>query len=203
MVKRLSDNIASYLSYELHCDHDKREVLSYGLQIVLGGFLKVSTLLVLSLILGIFSYTMIGMFSFSAFRTIIGGAHKDTYGKCFITSIVLLLVIGTMGKLFGSLMTNHMWLSFITFAYAMVVILIWVPAGTEKKEIKNRKLRIKMKIKAGILLTLWLILVLLSPIYNYHQYMFSSILGVFSTFFFVTPPAYKLMKIKFKLKGVI
>ncbi len=203
MVKRLSDYIASYISNELNYNQDKGEVMSYGLEIIIGGFLKTISLITLSLVLGIFSYTMVGMVSFAVFRTIIGGAHQDTYGKCFVTSITILLCIGALGKNFYFVADSSIW-AFLVYGQSFFSTLTWVPAGTEKKEIKNQKLRIKMKSMSIALLTLWIILIILYPIYNYQQYVFSSILGVFTAFFLITPLAYKLMSIKFNFKkGVI
>lgn len=193
MVKKLSDNIALYISREMNYDQEKFEILSYGLEIFLGGFFKTLALVVLSLALGLFNYTVVGMVSFALFRVIIGGTHADTYEKCFVISLALLLGIGAAGKHFYFL-ADHVWLIFIVFGQALTSILIWVPAGTEKKTIKNRSLRIKMKVIALIFLAAWMILILSIPSYYYQQYAFSSILGVSSAFFLVTPPAYKLFQ---------
>ncbi len=204
MVKRLSDKIACYMSCQLKYDKEKEEVLSYGLEIALGGLFKILTLVTVSLILGTFYYTMMGMISFSAFRAIIGGAHQDTYEKCFAISIALLLIIGCLGKNINFFIDKNMWVLYLVLGQALLSTLVWVPAGTEKKEIKNKNLRLKMKVAAIILLIIWFMLIIYSSKYNYHQYALSSILGVFSAFFFVTPPAYKLMEMKLKFeKGVI
>lgn len=197
MVKKLSDSIALYLSCEMSYDQDKKEILSYGLQIVIGGFFKIITLLSLSYLLGIFSYTMVGMLSFSAFRTIIGGVHQDTYAKCFVTSISMLIMIGFIGKHLYFVSAHNLTAAWIVLGFALIVTIIWVPAGTEKKEIKNKKTRLIMKIKALGLLLIWVILLVLSTRYHYQYYAFSSISGVFFTFFLVTPPAYMMFQSKF------
>lgn len=194
MVKRLSDNIAKYISHQLDYDHERQEILAYGLEVFIGDFLKIVTILILSLVLGIFIYTLIGMISFMTFRTYIGGAHNDTYVMCFTTSLFIMLCIGVLGKVCGSVISNNLWIAFFVYGQAIIATLIWVPAGTEKKNIKNPILRKKIKIEAIALLTVWIILMLLSSSFHYQQYAFSSILGVGSAFFLVTPLAYTLFK---------
>lgn len=194
MVKKLSDSIALKMSNELNFDKDKEAVMSYGLEIVLGGIFKIVTLLLLSWILGIFSYTMAGMLTFSLIRPIIGGTHADTYEKCFVVSIGLLLLIGALGKYLYFLGQDHFWLAYVVYGLAVSAVFLWVPAGTEKKTIKRKALRYKMKLSALILLTVWIALILWSQNTLYSVYTFSSILGVFSAFLLLTPPAYRLMK---------
>ncbi len=201
MVKYLSDNIAAYISNELHFDSDKEAVLSYGLEIILGEFFKIATILIISLFLGTFSYTLIGLISFSFHRTFIGGSHERTYGRCFVTSVLLLLFIGVIGKFYGILMQKHIWLALLVYGQALILIYLWVPAGTEKKEIKNKSTRQKIKRTSLVISTFWILLVVYSYINQfYHQYILVSILGVFSAFFFVTPLAYKVTKSNFKLR---
>lgn len=192
MVKKLSDSIALYLSNELQYDQEKKEIISYGLEIFLGESFKIIAGLILSLILGIFSYTLIGMTCFIGFRVFIGGAHNETYGKCFITSVILMLCMGVLGKYYYYVVNSNLWVIFIIYGLACIATLLWVPAGTEKKEIKNETLRKKMKIKTIFLLTSWMILMLCILSTNFYQYVFSSILGVIFAFFFITPLAYKI-----------
>lgn len=194
MVKKMSDNIADYISNELNYDSERKEILSYGIEIFLGESLKIISIIVLSLILNIFSYTLIAMVSFMIFRTVIGGAHNSTYARCFLTSVLWILLIGFLGKNFYFITENYQWLAFLVLGLAVIFTIIWVPAGTEKKTIKNKALRYKMKIISFILLVLWITLILWSQDSVNKIYTLSSILGVSSTFFLVTPPAYTLMK---------
>lgn len=200
MVKQLSDNVAAYLSYQLNYDEDKKAVLSFGLEIIIGEFLKIGSILVISLLIGTFSYTLIGLISFCFHRTFIGGAHERTFMKCLVISVLLLLSIGILGKAFGVFMQEHIWLALLVYGQAVILIYLWVPAGTEKKEIKNVKIRKKIKRTSLVISTCWMLLVVYSYMNQfYHQYVLASTLGVFSAFFFVTPLAYKIAKSKFKL----
>ncbi|MCG8483199.1 MAG: accessory gene regulator B family protein, partial [Clostridia bacterium] len=82
-----------------------------------------------------------------------------------------------------------------------ILIYLWIPAGTDKKEIKNKSTRQKIKRTSLVISTFWILLVVYSFISQfYHQYILASTLGVFSAFFFVTPLAYKMTKCNYKLR---
>lgn len=200
MVKRLSDNIADYMSGQLNYDEDKEAVLSYGLEIIIGDCFKTIPILLISLLIDTFSYTLVAMISFSLHRTFIGGAHERTYMRCFVNSVIMLLMIGIVGKYFGLLMQEQIWLSFLVYGQALILIYLWVPASTEKKEIKNSQTRKKIKRTSLVISTLWISLVIYSYMNQlYHHYILASTLGVLSAFFFVTPLAYKIAKSNYNL----
>lgn len=194
MVKRLSNRIATYLCDELNYSENKREILSYGLEVFLGDFFKIVAILILSGILDVLFYTVVGLISFVLFRIIIGGIHNSSFEKCFITSTIIMILIGFIGKYFAFLITD--WIAFLVYFIALIITIIWVPAGTEKKTINNPVLRKKMKIQAIFLLSLWQLIIIISPDYCYQKYAFSSVLGVLIAFLLVTPPAYKIIKIE-------
>ncbi len=200
MIKKLSHSIACYLSNELEYDNDKKEVLSYGLQILLGTSFKILSILMVSYLLGIFEPTLISLISFIIFRLIIGGTHYDTYNKCFLASAIAIIVLGLLGQMIELKSVTNLVLTILVYTQAIVSTIIWVPAGTKKKMIKNKNLRIKMKIKAIILSTIWLILILSINDFSFSKYIFSSILGVFLAFLFVTPLAYRFTELRLTKK---
>jgi len=197
MIKKISHSIAYYLSSELDYDNDKKEVLSYGLQILLGTSLKIISILVAAYLLKIFQTTLISLVSFVMFRLIIGGTHYDTYNKCFLASAIFVIILGLLGEMIELKQITILILVVLVYIQALISTIIWIPAGTEKKMIKNKDLRIKMKIKAIILATIWLVLILLINDFAFSKYAFSSILGVFLAFLFVTPLAYRFTELKF------
>lgn len=200
MVKQLSDSMASYLSHQLNYDKEKESILSYGLEIIVGEFVKIAPILALSLLIGTFSYTLVGLVSFCFFRAFIGGVHERTFMRCFLISLLVLSSIGIVGKYFDFLMEGRLWPALLVYGQAVILIYLWVPAGTEKKEIKNKNTRRKIKRTSLVISTFWILLIVYSFINQfYHQYILASTLGVFSAFFFVTPLAYKIAKSNYKL----
>lgn len=197
MIKKLSHNIACYLSCELDYEDDKIEILSYGLQILLGTSFKVTSIMLVAYLLGIFRTTSIALISFVTFRRIIGGTHYDTYSKCFLASTVSIIILGMMGSVIEIKEMLILVLTLLVYIQGLLSIIVWVPAGTEKKRIKNEALRKKIKRKAVALITVWAASVICIKDFISGKYIFSSILGVLLAFLFTTPFAYKFTKLKF------
>lgn len=200
-MKRLANNISNYIASELKYGDEKREVISYGLEIFLGTSSKTISILLLAYILNIFKSTLVASISFVAFRRVIGGSHSDTYNKCYFLSIFLMLLSGILGEIITLQGMYIIILILQIYMLAFIATVLWVPAGTEKKMIKNKTTRKKIKIKTIILLTIWAILFsLLTNMYLF-KYTISSILGVTLAFFLATPLGYRFMSLKlFKSK---
>lgn len=187
MIQKLSNNISYYLCSELNYNDEKREILSYGLQIMLGTAAKILTIAILSIILGIFFSTAIVCITFIIFRRIIGGMHCDTYNRCFITSVSLMIFLGFLGNtliipyniFLGSLISTYLLCIFITTK--------WVPMGTSKKTIKNIETRRKIKIKTLTMLTLWFMFLILFRDLTSSQMGLSSLLSLLIAFIMATP----------------
>ncbi|MDR5658810.1 accessory gene regulator B family protein [Serpentinicella sp. ANB-PHB4] len=187
MVQKLSDSISSYICHELKYSDEKRGILSYGLQVFLGEFLKFITIFVFAYILNIFKSTTIVVVTFILFRRKIGGSHCDTFNKCFVYSTFLMLLLGFFSKVI--VIPQQLLLSLIITLYLMGILITikWVPMGTEKKSIKNPELRKKIKKKTILLLTTWFIVILFVQKSGYDEAATSSLGGIMLAFFLATP----------------
>lgn len=196
MIKKLADNISGYISNELKYDDTKREIICYGLQIFLGTSMKTLSILILAYIFNILKSTIIVSASFVAFRRIVGGSHFDTYNKCYFSSILMMLLLGMIGKIIE--LQHNSVLIIIISIYILTVLstILWVPAGTEKKMIKNPNTRKQIKYKTIILLTIWIVLCSYLNSLGFVKYIVSSSLGVILAFFFVTPLCYRITNLK-------
>ncbi|SHJ97067.1 accessory gene regulator ArgB-like protein [Paramaledivibacter caminithermalis] len=206
MIKKLADNISNYIVRELKYDDKRREIISYGLEVFLGTSIQTISILILAYCLNIFKSTVFVSISFIIFRRIIGGSHANTYKRCYFFSIFIMLLAGVSGEIIN-LETIHILISILlVYILAVIATILWIPAGTEKKQIKNKITRRKIKIETIILLTIWaLVCSYLSNIGTF-KYVISCLLGVILAFFLATPLGYrfisfKLIKNKSKIKG--
>lgn len=202
MIKRLADNISNYMSCELNYDDEKSEVLSYGLQIFLGTSIKTLSILIFAYFLNIFKTTLAVSISFVVFRTTIGGSHVDTYNKCYYLSVLLMLLAGVAGKVINLKVTYISVLISLIYVLAVIVTILWIPAGTEKKMIRNKATRKKIKIKTICLLTIWILLCNYLNILELFRYATSSLLGVILAFFLATPVGYRFMNFRLLKKNI-
>lgn len=187
MIRRLSDDISCYLCSSLSYSDDKREVLSYGLQIVLGTSAKIISIAILAIIFDIFVSTAVVSITFIIFRRIIGGVHCDTYNKCYFVSVSLMLLLGFLGST-PLVQSNHIIGLLIGIYLICVFITIkWVPMGTNKKAIKNKETRRRIKLKTLTMLTLWFITLVIFKDLTSSQIGLSSLLSILLAFFMATP----------------
>lgn len=196
MIKKLSDKIAGYLSQELNYNMEKREVLSYGLQIFLGTSIQILIILILAYFLNIFKATIIVTISYITFRRIIGGSHADTYKKCSFVSISLMILLGALGEIIKLTYIGTVTVIIPIYILGIVAIIIWVPAGTVKKMIKKADTRKKVKLQAVILITVWFFICHYLNSLGLKEYVIQSSLGVILAFFQVTPLGYKFINLK-------
>lgn len=202
-MKKLADSISSYIAKELKYDNEKREILSYGLEVFLGDLAKTVSMLVLAYLLNIFMTTLVVMISFVFFRRIIGGTHADTYSKCYFVSIFLIILLGKAGEMINLEFTQVTILILLVYILAVIATILWIPAGTEKKMIKSKATRKKIKIQTIVLLTFWVILCSYLNSLELSKYVTTSLLGVALAFFLTTPWAYKFMSYKLFKKTFI
>lgn len=187
MIQKLSNNISYYICGELNYSEEKREVIYYGLQIVIGALVKILTIAILSLIFGVFKTTAVASITFIFFRRIIGGMHCETYNKCYFLSISLMLILGTLGNVVT--INQNFVLMLLTCVYLLCTLITikWVPMGTNKKDIRNPQTRLIIKKKTIALITIWMVLLFTFKNLVSSQVRLTSVLSILLAFIMATP----------------
>ena len=70
----------------------------------------------------------------------------------------------------------------------------WVPAGTEKKQIKDESIRLQQRKKALFVLTVWSVITVVLLKQESTANTLAVVLGAFGSFFLITPLGYKAAK---------
>ncbi|WP_432663599.1 accessory gene regulator B family protein [Wukongibacter baidiensis] len=195
-MRRLADNISNYISREMHYNEEKTEVLSYGLQIFLGTSISIISELVCAYFFNIFQSTLIVSISYTIFRRLVGGSHYETQSRCYFMGLIMILSLGKLGEVTSLTSMGTLISTILIYFLALTATILWVPAGTEKKMIKNIDTRRKIKIKVIVILTIWFIICSHLNMLGISKYVISSALGVFLAFFFVTPLGYRFTNLK-------
>ncbi|WP_031514744.1 accessory gene regulator ArgB-like protein [Desulfofalx alkaliphila] len=193
MIKGVSDRIAQGLGEQLKVSNDQVEVYSYGLQIVIGATVKLTVILTLALILGILEVVLAYSLFFIFLRRYGGGVHLGTYSRCLVVGAAMILGLSKIATI--NISVNIL---IITAALALLLgcyaTYKWVPAGTEKKVIRDVRLRRKQKVKVFIVIVIWLISLAFLIHANMLHYAFAATLGVLTGFFLITPLGYKVLQ---------
>ena len=156
-MQRISKALAQLLGYKLQADQDQIEIFAYSLEVLLGTVFEIFLIIFLAFLLNIPGTTIICLLVFSSIRFLGGGVHCSTYYKCLVTACLSLLCLGKLATLpLGQNVLSSAWL--LTLLLSIYAIIRWIPAGTEKKVIRDETVRLRQKRKVSILLGIWLVI---------------------------------------------
>lgn len=172
-------NIISYISDTL-CSHkiikyEEIDIFKYGLQCFTISVLEILSILVISLFVGNFLYTVIFFLAFIPLRMYAGGYHADTKLKCYI---VLLIVYITF-----SVLMNFITYDIITIVIpssaiiTILTILKYSPIINKKKKVNSIEKNNYRKISIVILFAELIIIFSLSFVFTNSKYILSFSLG--------------------------
>ncbi|MCF8023489.1 MAG: accessory gene regulator B family protein, partial [Clostridiales bacterium] len=186
MIKVFAQKIAVTMGAWLQVDRDRIEVFAYGLEIILGIIVQFLILIWLSLILNNFITTMVSLVAFASLRYFGGGVHLSTYYRCLIVGTSLLLALGKLSTIDISLEVLKVF-SILAFLIGTFIIFRWVPAGTEKKQIKDKRTRRQQKIKTLFVLIMLFAVTWILIIQKLNAGAFAVVLGLVGSLFLITP----------------
>ncbi|MGE5391660.1 MAG: accessory gene regulator ArgB-like protein [Deltaproteobacteria bacterium] len=133
--------------------HDE-DVIRYGLEVFLGGFLQVLLLIAIGWYLELLPELLAVLISFSLFRRLGGGAHCSSYLRCTLAGLITFPVLAYISHVV-SYGYFEVYLIIIT-SFSLITIYIKAPLDTETKPIKDPQDRSRLKIGAA-----WLVAILL------------------------------------------
>lgn len=137
---------------------EKAEVIRYGLELLIGEVPKFFILFAISLILGIFKYTLILMLVITPYKMQSGGVHLKTHIGC-ITGTTLFYCGNVLLSKYVNItgFTNRLIFAISVFIFAIIMITVYAPADTENVPILRKKDRRKKKILSYVFATAMLI----------------------------------------------
>ncbi|NTV89019.1 MAG: accessory gene regulator B family protein [Clostridiales bacterium] len=192
-IRKWSFAVANGLARTLDENHEKRHVLYYGAQIIIGGIVKFALLVLVTLVLGVFvpTFTVLGFFA--AVRIFAGGYHMDDYTRCAVVSISLFVILGFIVKytwLFWSPQALLV-LIIITFAVSLFSVIKYAPADTPYKPITKPEQLRKLKTVSVIMVCIWFAAAALLLYLSLTYYVLAGCIGVLMASFIISPAGYK------------
>lgn len=194
MLRSCSQKLSQIIVVGLGNEKYNREVLEYGLEILLGTALKFCSIAVISMILRTFPETMLSLVAFGSIRNFAGGVHCRTYALCYMTGVSMFVLNGLAIKYITVPLNYLIWVNDFFFIISLFITLKWVPAGTEKKVVSDLFTRQKLK---GITMIVLGLLFILTNIFYYmgrFNLLKAVFLGAFEEMLFVTPFGYKMFR---------
>ncbi|AKX94418.1 accessory gene regulator ArgB-like protein [Neomoorella thermoacetica] len=145
MIHNLSLRLAKFFAFNGGMDASRVPVIAYGLELILGLFIKLLFFLIVPSLLGVLPQTLAALSASALFRLPAGGAHCTSFGRCLIGSLLAFTTIGLLTKLTGGLGQGTMPVFYIIVGLAVVTTIYLVPLDNSSRPVKKPEERLKMK----------------------------------------------------------
>ncbi len=156
------DKICDYLTNKIRkenseIDDERAEVINYGIHLIVGEIPKFFIIMGIAYLLGVLDLTILAYFLMLPYRGISGGFHLKTHIGCIIGTVIFFSGTGLLGKYLILAPTVKYIVTFLVWAFGMIMVKLYAPADTENIPIISKNERKKKRILSYIALTLSII----------------------------------------------
>lgn len=142
---------------ELSLDQRKRNITVFGLEVIVGGIIKMVVFLVIAAGLGVLPEAFTVSAVYATLRWVAGGTHCNSYFRCIVVSMMLIFSFTGMGLLLAEKAYQDQLITAVFF-FALVMNIIYAPMDPPQKPIKSRGKRNIIKALVSTQLVIyWLI----------------------------------------------
>lgn len=156
------DKICDYLTNKIRkenseIDDERAEVINYGIHLIVGEIPKFFIIMGIAYLLGVLDLTILAYFLMLPYRGASGGFHLKTHIGCIIGTVIFFSGTGLLGKYLILAPTVKYIVTFLVWAFGMIMVKLYAPADTENIPIISKNERKKKRILSYIALTLSII----------------------------------------------
>lgn len=189
------DKISNYMTDMIYStlpgiEPERREVIEYGVYMTVSELVKISLIVLISILLGIMPYVLTVIAVYGIQRTFLGGIHAKTHLGCVLTHSAIVFGV-TYAALYVRIDSMFLILPVAVFSYTAAYL--YAPADLPQKPVKSKRQRKQLRIGGFILLTLLFSASLFLP----GEWSRIILFTCFIQALFMTPIAYKISKNKY------
>lgn len=177
----------NYLKKYNNYSEQEIKKLRYGLEGIYLTLTKTIIILLVSILLNIFIEVLIGLLLFNIIRYFAFGFHAEKSLECLILSLFNFVLIPYIFLNVNTSLT----IDFIICCVCLIFILIFAPADTVKRPLKNKKKRIIRKILTFVIGIIYTILMVLFNKYFIADLLISSLI---TTVIVICPITYMIFR---------
>lgn len=189
LLAKLSQKIGDDLVRSSVIEAEDAEIYIYGINQILVSVLNVLSALIIGLILGTFFEVMVFMAAYIPLRIFAGGYHAKTPLRCYIFSVIMLIVVSIGMKY----LYMADWVYYVILAAAALMILVLSPVEDKNKPLEYLEYKVYKKraiIIAAIELTVSILLKLIgfdnlfiAAVYSFTALSFMLVAGKAKNYF--------------------
>lgn len=198
MIHNFAVRLAAIVAAELKME-ERRNIIAYGLEIIIGALVKLIFFAALPLALGIFPQVLAAALAGGIFRLAAGGAHCTAYYRCLVSSLAVFLGIGSLARYLAHYPFPLESIVAGVGIWSLFIALRWAPADTPAKPINNALHRRGLRIASVTIIVFYLVVCQFAPLNG--DTILAASLGFFIQAFTVTPAGYRLIETMDRLLG--
>lgn len=141
MIHDWSVRLGRYLEGELKLSQRDVTIVSYGLEIIIGGIIKIFFYISVPLSLGLFNQFWAAFFTAAVLRSAAGGAHCSTFCKCLLFTLLIFLGIAATSRALSMILLPAEEILLVSTVLAFLIFLIYAPLDVKEKPIKSANRR--------------------------------------------------------------
>ena len=157
MIEKICAYIVNQMRKQMpDIDDEKAEVITYGIELIIGEIPKIFLLFIFSFINGIGWYTVFAYVALIPYRASSGGFHLKTHVGCIIGSSVFYYGIVYLSKFIILNLVQKYIIIGIALVFGVIMVSLYAPADKENIPIISKKERKRKKVLSYITLMLTL-----------------------------------------------
>ncbi len=145
MINSCANRLGDFIGEHLVFDRSRTKVLKYGLEILIGSFVKAIFFAIIAAALGIFPQAAAALFSSFFIRLAAGGVHCTSYWRCLLVSLVIYCTFGLTAKNFAFIYLPYNHIFILSSLLAAILALIYAPVDCAANPIINPQRRKTLK----------------------------------------------------------
>ncbi len=153
MMQGIIEKSSDFLSKKINCDSDTYEKIKYGVSIVVLNLYKTILLIIISLLLGIFKFSLVFLIAYTLLRAFAAGIHLKNDYLC--TAIGLLSMIWLV--YLSIYIDLNIYIYFALYILSFIAYYLYAPAATKKRPIAKKRIK-PLKIKSLITVLLFFLI---------------------------------------------
>ncbi len=175
-------------------DDERAEVITYGLQLIIGEIPKFFITLIIAYFLGVLKLTLLTLLVVMPYRATSGGFHLRTHVGCIVSTTLFYCGVPILAKNINLAQNIEYIVALGIWVFGMIMIKLYAPADTENVPILRKSERKQKQTLSYIMFTTGIIIAIIIK-----NSVISNILlfGYFIQSIMITRIAYKLTGSKY------
>lgn len=167
LFAKLSRRIGDDLVRSNVIEAEEAEIYIYGINQILVSVLNVSSALIIGFIFDVFLEVAVFMAAYIPLRSFAGGYHAKTPLRCYIFSVIMLIVVSTgMNYLY-----MEDWVCYVVLAVSALVVIILAPVEDRNKPLDETEYRVYKRRTMLIAAIELIIALMLKPLISYNLFI--------------------------------